>query len=145
MSQSLESPHCVHALIMLMVRSFIVASCMLFSLCASTQAQVSSSPNAFQPLPELSFRWRLLGREDASEKYQIEMLFENVSDSAIVFNYVIKTNKEEELDGRMTLQPKGKQFFGWALAGSRIISASTNSVEIRKAITPTSSPGQFRR
>ncbi|MBI1807783.1 MAG: hypothetical protein HYR76_12105 [Ignavibacteria bacterium] len=110
---------------------FILSVIIILGALNKAEGQAQQSNASFQPLPGTTFRWRLLGFDEEKKKYQVEMVFLNTTDSIFVFNYVIGTNRAEELLGRVTLRPRGQSMFGWLFSGNRITNIGATMVDIQ--------------
>lgn len=124
--------------------NLIISTVIVFAIVTTARSQIPSQPTELQPPVGVSFQWRLLRWDDASQKNEAEMVFGNITDSTIAFSYVIGTNKNEELRGRMTLHPHRQNLFGWLLAG-RITRVESNTIEYKASTDRSQKSEPIRR
>ena len=104
----------------------------LCCFCSLSFGQTWTDPLPVKNAGGLFVQWRLYGLDTKSQKNAYEWVFENSTDSTILFDYTIATNDNEKRMGRITLGPRKRRFSGWVFDGDRIVEITAGRVSFQK-------------
>jgi len=91
-------------------------------------AQTWSDTIRFEATRGIEFRWRDFFIRSDTVAHFFEWEFVNTTDSSATFEYLIKSDWEEERVGRITLKPRKKKLAGWYLTGNKIVGVALRKV-----------------
>ena len=108
-----------------------ITSClfMLLFFQSFLQSGQWSKPIDLFKTSQMQFQWRLIGYDTKAKRNNIEFSFNNSSDSTVLFSYLIITDQNERLIGRVFVQPHQKKLAGWPFKGNSIVNTLVENVQ----------------
>ena len=100
-----------------------------------------SSPIDLAKTSRVQFRWRVVKLDSKSKQNEIEWGFRNASDSIVTFSYLIVSERNERIMGRVTILPHRVKIAGWTLSGKSILNTLIDDIHF---VNPRSENGSTK-